>query len=449
MASDLSPDDMLKPRPAAAAWTWDEAAHLLRRAQFGAGAGEIREAVRSGMEVTVTRLLTAQPESKEFSVAEPVLREAALDLENIDHLKAWWLYRMRYSANPLAEKLCLFWHNHFATSHAKVGSVALMAGQNDLLRRCSVGSFRELLHGISRDPAMLVWLDGNANKKRHANENFAREVMELFSLGVGNYTESDIAEAARAFTGWHVRDDMFWFHRLQHDDGEKTVFGRTGRLDGKDVIELCLAQSACPRFLAEKLLKAFVTASPDDAAVSAMAASLRAHDLQIGPVMGELFRSNYFYRVEHRSVLIKSPVELVVGAFRELAIRPNVAAAAYWTAQLGQNLFTPPTVKGWDGGRLWINSATLLQRANFAAEISQGESLGARFDPARLAELGGAAQQPSTVIEPLTRLLLGTAGDPPLTDRLQTWLRQARGSSDQRLRGLVHLIMTLPEYQLV
>ena len=170
-------------------WTRQEATHLLWRTQFGASHEEIGQAVDDGLEKTLDRLLTPQAESVEFESANRLLRQNAFDTGNIDNLKAWWLYRMLNSANPLVEKMALFWHNHFATSNAKVQSVEHMAAQNDLIRRMAVGNFRELLSGMTRDVAMLFWLDGNANRKRHANENFAREVMELFSLDVGNYTE--------------------------------------------------------------------------------------------------------------------------------------------------------------------------------------------------------------------------------------------------------------------
>lgn len=438
----------LQPRSGNASWTPEDAAHLLRRAQFGVSAAEIEQAATAGLDATVARLVQSQPETDEFLATEKVLRNVAMSLESIGDLKAWWLYRMHRSANPLVEKMCLFWHSHFATSYAKVGSVPHMAAQNDLLRRCALRSFRELLHGMSGDVAMLIWLDGNANKKRHANENFAREVMELFSLGVGNYTEEDIAEAARAFTGWHVREDKFWFNRIHHDFGSKRIFGNTGNYDGDEVIDLCLEQSACPRFLATKLLKAFVTPQPDAAAVEQFAVRIRQHDFDMRPAMEELFRSEYFYRDGHRHALIKSPLELVLGAHRELSTRPNLANSARLAAELGQDVFFPPTVKGWDGGRLWINSATLLQRANFAAELTHGKELGTLPDLRGLVSRPGSYQR-SDAIAYYARLMLGERAEPAVVDRLETYLKQARGHQSERLLGLVHLIMTLPEYQLV
>ena len=237
-------------------WSRSAATHLLWRTGFGASADEIQQATQDGLDKTLDRLLAPPVETAEFGKADALLRQAAFDSGSIADLKAWWLHRMTASANPLVEKLTLLWHNHFATSNAKVDSVPLMAAQNDLLRRESLGNFRPVLHGIAKDVAMLVWLDSNSNRKRHPNENFSREVMELFSLGVGNYSEHDIQEAARAFTGWHVRNGEFWFNAIQHDTGEKVVFTKRGNFDGGDVIELCLEHPACPRFLAFKLLRA-------------------------------------------------------------------------------------------------------------------------------------------------------------------------------------------------
>ena len=234
MAANLAPYNATKPE----AWTSREAAHLLNRLQYGFTPEELDRAVSDGLEATIQRLTERQPESDEFQRAEAMLRQAAINSSSIESLKIWWLYRMRYSANPLTEKLALFWHNHFATSHAKVNSVSHMLAQNELIRTQASGDFKKLLHGMSRDTAMLIWLDGNANRKRHPNENFSREIMELFALGVGNYTEKDIQEAARAFTGWHVRADQFWKNSLQHDESSKTVFGQTGLFDGNDIVDL-------------------------------------------------------------------------------------------------------------------------------------------------------------------------------------------------------------------
>lgn len=401
-------------------WTRREATHLLWRAQFGASAPEIDRAHKEGLSRTLDRLLTPQQESEEFRAVEPLLRETAYDTDNIKDLQAWWLYRMHYSANPHLEKLTLFWHNHFATSNGKVRSVPHMTSQNDLIRREALGSFRKMLHGMAKDVAMLVWLDSNANRKRHANENFAREVMELFSLGEGNYTEDDIKQAARAFTGWHVREDKFWFNVRQHDNGTKTLFGKTGNLDGGEIIDLCLGHKACPRFLAFKLLRTFVLDQPTVAQITTLAARIREHDFEMQPVMRELFSSRLFFGAEARHAIIKSPLELVLGACRALEVRSNLQVTNRIIGQLGQAIFEPPTVKGWEGGRLWINSASLLQRDNFAMALLEGKM--------------GALPKFKKNAAHYREMLLARE------------VAELDGIKDEP-RRLVHLMMTLPEFQ--
>lgn len=428
-------------------WDRREATHLLWRTQGGATEAEITQSVREGLAGTLDRLLTPQSESDTFLKTDALLRRTAFDTREIRDLKAWWARRLLYSANPLVETLTLFWHNHFATSFAKVQSVEHMAAQNDLLRRESLGSFRRMLSGMTRDVAMLIWLDGNANRKRHANENFAREVMELFSLGVGHYTEKDIQEAARAFSGWHVREGKFWFNTIQHDDGTKTVLGRSGNLNGDDIIELCLDQPACPRFLATKLLRSFVTPQPGDAILEDLAQSIRRHNYELTPVLRELLGSQLFFDPANRHALIKSPVQLVLGAQRTLEARPHLQNTVELLAQLGQDLFEPPTVKGWEGGRLWISSTTLLQRSNFAAELATGGRYGGIADPTKLAT--SKSWSDADAVAYYTELLLSRDLDADSRQSLQDYLTQAGGDDSQRLRGLLHLIMSMPEFQLL
>lgn len=448
MKLTLSPDELLAPvAPADDAWTRRDAAHLLWRTGFGATAGEIDRAVDDGLDATVERVLSPQTESEEFEHVSTLLHRVAMNTGGIGDLKAWWLYRMRYSANPLVERMTLLWHDNFATSNAKVKSVEHMAAQNDSFRRHALGSFRNLLHEMARDVAMLIWLDGNANRKRHPNENFAREVMELFSLGIGNYTEADIQEAARAFTGWHVRNDRFWFNELQHDTGQKTVFGRTGNLDGDDVIDLCLERPACPRFLAGNLLRSFVTPEPSDEFIQRLADRIRGHGFEMQPVLAELFRSQAFFDESSRHALIKSPVDLAVGAQRTLDVRPNLNATADVLARLGQDLFQPPTVKGWDGGRDWISTTTMLLRMNFAAEFVGGERFGEQPDPAAIATRNGWRSD-DAVVSGFAELLLARDLTPEAQEELSTTFQNVSGNRDERIRQLVQVVMSMPEYQL-
>jgi uncharacterized protein (DUF1800 family) len=365
--SPLAPYDA-----AAREWTRRDAAHLVRRTRLGASRGDVDRAFADGLDATIDRLLAPQEETAEFARGDAALFRVATNSGEIADLRAWWAHRLLDSANPLVEKMTLFWHGHFATSHAKVQSVPQMAAQNALFRRHALGGFRELLHAVARDVAMLVWLDGNANRRRQPNENFARELMELFALGVDNYSEHDVQEAARAFSGWHVRKGEFWFNRVQHDEGNKTVFGKTGNFDGDDVVDLCLQQDAAARFLASKLLAFFVAPSPYDEAVDELAACIRDHDFGLRPVLRTLFSSELFFESQARHAIIKSPADFVLGAHRALEARVNLRESVELMGQLGQSLFEPPTVEGWKGGRAWINSATMLGRANFAAELATG-----------------------------------------------------------------------------
>lgn len=437
---------LLAPYDAAreGAWSSREAAHLLGRAQFGFTPKELELATKESLVATVDRLLAPQAESVEYQQAEAALRKTSLATGEIGDLKVWWLYRMWSSANPLSEKLAVLWHNHFATSHAKVRSVPQMLAQNDLIRTHALGDFKQFLHGMAVDTAMLVWLDGNANRKRHPNENFAREIMELFALGVGNYTEQDIQEAARSFTGWHMREGAFWFNRLQHDESPKTVFGQTGNFDGKQIVDLCLAQPACPRFLAMKLLKTFVLTNPTAEIIDAVAARLSHHQLILAPVMRELLTSQLFFEVAHRRTVIKSPLDLVVGSLRSVAQTVKWPPIVKLLGELGQDVFEPPSVKGWEGGRLWINSSTLLMRTNFATALASGEQVATLLKSVS----DGAGGTSESVVARIDKLLLAGAADERLRADLVTHHKQADGDAVQKLRSVMQLVLSLPEYQL-
>ncbi len=416
-----------------------DAIHLLWRTGCGASVADIDRVQADGLDRTLDRLLTTQDETPAFQQSDRLLKQAAMDSGNIIDLKAWWLNRLLMSANPLVEKLTLLWHNHFATSNAKVDSVPLMAAQNDLLRRESLGSFRRVLHAIAKDVAMLVWLDSNANRKRHPNENFAREVMELFSLGVGNYSERDIQEAARAFTGWHVRNGEFWFNAIQHDAGSKTLLGKTGAFDGGAVVELCLEHAACPRFLAFKLLRQFVEPQPSAEHIAALAARIRQHNYEWRQVLRELFASRLFFAPQSRLSLIKSPIELVLGAMKTLDARPNLQPIARLCAELGQDLFEPPTVKGWDGGRLWISSTTLIQRANFATTLMKSNQLGT---------VSVASLKTADEVGFVGELLLGRELSAEGLAEVRRFLQSQPGDREQRTRSLSQFVMQMPEFQL-
>lgn len=423
-----------------------DAAHLVRRTRFGASWADIDATCTDGMSATIDRLLSEQVEPVEFVERDETLYGLATTSGNVSDLRAWWAHRMLYSANPLVEKMTLFWHGHFATSYAKVRSLRQMSAQNALFRRHALGNFRVLLHEIARDPAMLVWLDSNSNRRRHPNENFARELMELFALGVGNYEEQDVQQAARAFSGWHVRNGEFWLNRMQLDAGEKSVFGQKRDFDGNDIVDLCLEHTAAPKFLATKLLRFFVIPLPPDAAVDELASCIREHDYEMRPVLHTLFSSSMFFGGDARNALIKSPVELVLGTQRTLEAKVNLRESVDFMGQLGQSLFEPPTVEGWKGGRAWINSASMLGRANFATEIAMRNRLGQIADPVKTAARLNW-KEPHDAVDYYFELLL-SRDVPAARSTIEDYFSGTTGTLGERLRGAVHLMLSLPEFQL-
>ncbi len=295
-------------------------------------------------------------------------------------LKSWWMREMIESPTPLAERMTLFWHNHFATSQQKVVRSQAMWHQHQLLRANALGNFRILLHGMAKDPAMLVYLDGANSRKEAPNENFAREVMELFTLGEatqgGGYTDQDIKQAARAFTGWSIeREDFsFRYRPAFHDDGAKVVLGRSGNFDGDQILDILLEQPAAARFIAGKLWKEFISPAPQTDAerreLDAAAQRFHAKGYDIGPLLADLFLSEAFWAEANRGSLIKSPVDLVVGTVRQFAFTyTDTMPFVLKTAQLGQNLLMPPNVKGWPGYTDWINSTSLLERKRFTEQM--------------------------------------------------------------------------------
>ncbi len=283
-------------------------------------------------------------------------------------LRGWWLREMVASSSPLTERMTLFWHDHFVSAQPKVRAAQLMYRQNALLRRHALGSFADLLHAVARDPAMQIYLDTVINRKGEPNENFAREVMELFTLGQGHYTETDVKEAARAFTGWSVdpRTGRFLVRPALHDDGEKTVLGRTGNLDGDQVLDILLAQPQTAEFVTRKLWREFVSPQPDEARVRAVAAQFRASGYRIDAALRALLLQPEVVQRDQDDALVKSPVELIVGLARQTgADIGDGVGAAIASAAMGQNLFAAPNVRGWPGGEAWINTQTLLARKQF------------------------------------------------------------------------------------
>ncbi len=286
-------------------------------------------------------------------------------------LAFWWTDRMLRTPRPLEEKMTLFWHGHFTSSHEKVRDYRKIQQQLGTLRRGATGNFRDLLLALSRDPAMLLYLDAAENVKGAPNENFGREVMELFTLGVGNYTENDIREAARAFTGWTNNDLEFVIDEAKHDDGEKTFLGRAGRFRGEDILSIILEQKQTAEYIATKLYSFFVRDDVPDGFRERLGALLRDNNYEIAPFLKTIFLSKDFYSTASLGSHIKSPTELIVSSYRRLGVRelPGVPDPYSVGKVLGQILLDPPTVAGWAQGRAWITPGLLFERANFAREV--------------------------------------------------------------------------------
>lgn len=373
---------------------YDDARLLLTRTGFGATDAEVRTLAPLTRAAAVDRLLATTRTAAVTPVpavlvdsgsivrpgkdASPEERKAFRRLQRDDglQLRGWWVQEMLATPSPLTERMTLFWHNHFVSSQQKVRITQLLYTQNALFRAQALGNFGDLLHAAGKDPAMVVYLDSAQNHKGTPNENFAREVMELFTLGEGHYSEQDVKEAARAFTGWSLDRDTgkFMLRPRLHDDGVKSVLGTTGRLDGDAVLDILLAQPATATFITSKLWREFVSPDADPQAVARIAAHFRASRYDIKVVLRDLLTDDAFYAPANRAALVKSPVDIVVGTLHTLQIAPSQPVAfAVASAGMGQNLFAPPNVKGWPGGNAWVNTNTLLVRKQFLQRIAQAD----------------------------------------------------------------------------
>jgi uncharacterized protein (DUF1800 family) len=420
-----------------AEWTFEAARHLLMRAGFGGSHEEVKALHALGLEDAVDYLVDGGGQSRTpgFAADFPLrpdyraLREAtreermkanadfrrASDLVMRD-LRRWWLQRMVETKRPLEEKMTLFWHGHFTSGYRDVRNALHMAQQNDLLRDHALGSFELLVHAVAKDAAMLEYLDNNRNRRERPNENFAREVLELFTLGVGHYSERDIVEAARAFTGWTFNADTgaYVFQANQHDYGVKEFMGRRGRFDGEDIIDIVLERPRVAEYIVQRVLDFFCGAPNDERPgaslipaqdADALTALFRgdfgpADRYEMKPLLRFLFRSRAFYAPTIRGQRVKSPVELVVGAVRQLELPAarTVALMDTTAAQQGQMLFQPPNVKGWPGHRDWISTSSLYDRYNFAGLITR--DLDARSFGRKPAPKAKAGRKPTPKSKP-------------------------------------------------
>jgi hypothetical protein len=318
-----------------------------------------------GIKVKPTGNRRLQPVVDEFFYW---LRASALETNRVGY---WWANRMVASPRPLEEKMALLWHGHFASNEAKVRDYRKLLGQLEIFQKQGLGNFRDLTVAVAESPAMLSFLDAGVNVKGASNENFAREIMELFTMGVGNYTEKDIREAARAFTGWNYVDTKFVVNKDQHDDGEKTVLGKTGRFDGVDVIDIIMQQPCTADYIAGKIYRYFVRQDLSPELQKQLGSTLRDGHYEIRPLLEKIFLSRDFYSRASVGTQIKSPVQLAVSTYHKMGLAnvPGVPDFNQATGTLGQQLFAPPTVAGWAGGQSWITPGLLLERANFARDI--------------------------------------------------------------------------------
>ena len=462
-------------------------AHLLRRAGFGATRQELEAYAEKGYETTVEEL--QHPDDPQY-MPDDLIRRYHVDQSELrvpDCAAPYWLYRMVTTDSPLEEKIALFWHGLFATGERKVNQVKAVLDQIDMFRRYGLGSFRTLLVQLSKDPAMIFWLDNNDNHGGAINENYGRELLELFSMGIGNYTEDDIKECARAFTGWTLQNAEYMVTRANkasiwpygkvawqfeqraddHDDGEKTFLGETGRFNGEDIIDIIVKNPAAARFVATRLYQFFVAYEVDQEGEefidNVLVPAYFDSDYEVRSVLRVLFNSDHFKLENVRFRQVKSPVELVVGALRlaqelrwpSLEARAAALAAGY----MGQELLNPPNVEGWHEGREWINSGALLERVNFASRyLGDVEEPGVRAIIDRLASMDGGVLSPEELVDGCLDLLgpvsvsqstrkalvshVAQVGDVELKDR------EPGDASELRVGEVLRLIVSTREFQM-
>lgn len=444
----------------------NDLAYLLRRAGFGSARADPLIASAPNLGALVNTLVDYEQVVDTFAPPPDAIltyKQMGGQQAELSALSAWWVGQMISSSRPLREKMTLFWHGHFATGFAKVRSTLLMYRQNQLFRQNALGRFDDLLSVVYKDPAMLIWLDGERNVKQAPNENWAREVMELFALGHGNYTEDDIHAAAKAFTGWRLNQngDAVFVPRL-HDTTVKTVLGQTGNWDGEDVVRILAAHPVTGTFLATKLWRFFASDQPPSSVIRKLAQVYYDSNHSVREMVRTLFTMPEFYAPAVRMGHIKSPVEFVVTTIRQLGfanVDPQTLPRTL--TFLGQELFNPPNVGGWPGGSTWINAATMLGRFNFASFVT-GDDARKRgvINPDAILAAGDATSidainrtTGAEVMESLALNITDTLGI-PLTGSTRKALLDYAGrgpldtkSLDTKIRGLVHLAMVSPEYQ--
>ncbi len=457
-------------------------AHLMRRAGFGATLQELEESQAKGYEATVEALL--HPEDvPEWD--DDLFRRYQPDLNSVmyfESAQAYWMYKMINSKRPLEEKIALFWHGLFATAYGKLNHAKGVVNQTDTFRRHGLGSFHNILMELSRDPAMIFWLDNKDNHKDAPNENYGRELLELFSMGIGNYTEDDVKNCARAFTGWTIANDeymsvrasrdsiwpsgridwQFEYRPEDHDDTEKKFLGRTGNFNGEDIIDIIAMRPATSWFIASKLYNYFVSDTPNEEAIAFLAEEYRKSSGDIRSMMRGLFLSDYFKSEDVWYSKVKSPAELVVGTARLAGSyqspRWDITNLASDANFMGQEILNPPTVEGWHTGTEWVDTGTLVERVNSSALV-----IGDTVQPgvqAMIQRLKGGqnSYQPAELVDECLLLLGGLSVSNSTHDRLvefaATWgevsftPEDAASCSEQQVVELLQVILATREYQM-
>jgi len=481
-----------------------QARHLLLRAGFGGTDEQIRTLAEWGPEAAVDHLLDYEDipaatdargafdaniirprnavEQREIKRAQQAGDENVLskfrtmrqqaqraDRNQMRKIQRWWVTRMIQTPRPFEEKMTLFWHGHFATSFRNIEDSYHMYAQNRMLRANAIGNFVDLLRGIIRDPAMLKYLNNNQNRKSSPNENLAREIMELFSLGEGNYTERDIKDGAKALTGYTYHDDVFSFNQNAHDNNSKRILGSVGNLDGDGFVNAILLSPACAPFICTKLYKFFVADVPTDTrrlkgpqrtVIRNLSNMLQEQRYELKPVMRRLFLSRHFYDPSVMGNMIKSPVDLVVGSIRTLNSPPrNISVLTDAMDMMGQSVFLPPSVKGWDGGRSWINTSTLFIRQNTLVYMLTGKRPNlnhtdpTKYDPTRLVpsmndpRLDGNPP-PELIANELLDLVLGHRPEGAAKLLVDAAEKVDKPNTAKGITTMLMLITSMPEYQL-
>jgi uncharacterized protein (DUF1800 family) len=456
------------------------AAHLLRRAGFGGSEAEIKR--YTGMPVdTAVESLVRFPSTAALpapsNVFDPTVvlgRYTPQDFRALDKptkrninqslreqtqasvlsMQVWWLNRMLDTPAPLQEKMAFYFHGHFTSAAVQKDTAATLTyQQNQLFRNYALGNLRELTRAVSQDPAMLIYLDNAANVASHPNENFARELMELYTLGVDHYTEKDVRESARAWTGWQYSrfTGVARFNPRLHDDGVKTFLGQTGNFNGDDIVNIIFAQPQCARFFAGSLLSYFVYNDPEPELIDAVAALLRKHDYELAPVMSAIFRSNVFYSERAYRALVKTPVEFVVGTYKTLGLPQFDVTIVPQLRQMGQILFSPPNVAGWPGGANWLTSDMMIARQNFLESSVNSQNLTAS------SWLGTMPMKAKSVTKTLVETILQGDASPAAIAKLDALLGGAGTAAlaafgpenyGERVSGAAYLAMAAPAFQL-